>query len=133
MQNLIKSLLESKQLLVISIIYSVFITIIFLIPTNEMPKLLHFLIPIDKIIHVFIFLALTFLWLSYINSLLNNTKPIVLFFILVVCLLYGILIEVIQEFYVSSIEAEFFDIIADLLGVSLGLLFFRNYKNRITS
>ncbi len=133
MQNLIKSLLESKQLLVISIIYSVFITIIFLIPTNEMPKLLHFLIPIDKIIHVFIFLALTFLWLSYINSLLNNTKPIVLFFILVVCLLYGILIEVIQEFYVSSREAEFFDIIADLLGVSLGLLFFRNYKNRITS
>jgi|TARA_B100001063_G_scaffold204642_1_gene199250 VanZ family protein len=98
-----------------------------------MPKLLHFLIPIDKIIHVFIFLALTFLWLSYINSLLNNTKPIVLFFILVVCLLYGILIEVIQEFYVSSREAEFFDIIADLLGVSLGLLFFRNYKNRITS
>ena len=133
MQNLIRSLLESKQLLVISIIYSVFITIIFLIPTNEMPKLLHFLIPIDKIIHVFIFLALTFLWLSYINSLLNNTKPIVLFFILVVCLLYGILIEVIQEFYVSSREAEFFDIIADLLGVSLGLLFFRNYKNRITS
>ena len=133
MQNLIKSLLESKQLLVISIIYSVFITIIFLIPTNEMPKLLHFLIPIDKIIHVFIFMALTFLWLSYINSLLNNTKPIVLFFILVVCLLYGILIEVIQEFYVSSREAEFFDIIADLLGVSLGLLFFRNYKNRITS
>ena len=133
MQNLIKSLLESKQLLVISIIYSVFITIIFLIPTNEMPELSNFLIPIDKIIHVFIFLALTFLWLSYINSLLNNTKPIVLFFILVVCLLYGILIEVIQEFYVSSREAEFFDVIADLLGVSLGLLFFRNYKNRITS
>jgi VanZ family protein len=98
-----------------------------------MPKLLHFLIPIDKIIHVFIFLALTFLWLSYINSLLNNTKPIVLFFILVVCLLYGILIEVIQEFYVSSREAEVFDVIANLLGVSLGLLFFRNYKNRITS
>ena len=133
MQNLIKSLLESKQLLVISIIYSVFITIIFLIPTNEMPELSNFLIPIDKIIHVFIFLALTFLWLSYINSLLNNTKPIVLFFILVVCLLYGILIEVIQEFYVSSREAEVFDVIADLLGVSLGLLFFRNYKNRITS
>ncbi len=133
MQNLIKSLLESKQLLVISIIYSVFITIIFLIPTNEMPELSNFLIPIDKIIHVFIFMALTFLWLSYVNSFLNNTKPIVLFFIMVVCLLYGILIEVIQEFYVLSREAEVFDVIADLIGVSLGLLFFRNYKNRITS
>jgi|TARA_B100001094_G_C17438778_1_gene442652 VanZ family protein len=98
-----------------------------------MPELSNFLIPIDKIIHVFIFMALTFLWLSYVNSFLNNTKPIVLFFIMVVCLLYGILIEVIQEFYVLSREAEVFDVIADLIGVSLGLLFFRNYKNRITS
>ena len=133
MQNLIKSLLESKQLLVNSIIYSVFITIIFLIPTNEMPELSNFLIPIDKIIHVFIFMALTFLWLSYVNSFLNNTKPIVLFFILVVCLIYGILIEVTQELYVSSRGAEVLDVIADLVGTGLGLLFFRNYKDRITS
>jgi VanZ family protein len=132
MQNLIKSLLDSKQLLVVCIIYSILITII-LIPIKELPKLLDFLIPIDKLIHVFIFLVLVFLWLLYINSLLNDTKPIVLFFILALCLLYGIIIEVIQEFLVLSRGAEVLDVIADLLGAILGLLFFRNYKNRITS
>ena len=133
MQNPIKSLLESKQLLVVCILYSVFITIIFLLPTKEIPKLFFTFIPIDKLVHVVIFLVLTFLWLFYVNSVLNDIKPIVLFFILAVCLFYGILIEVTQELYVSSRGAEVLDVIADLLGSSLGLLFFRNYKNRITS
>ena len=133
MQNPIKSLLESKQLLVVCILYSVFITIIFLLPTKEIPKLFDTFIPIDKLVHVVIFLVLTFLWLFYVNSVLNDIKPIVLFFILAVCLFYGILIEVTQELYVSSRGAEVLDVIADLLGASLGLLLFRNYKNRITS
>jgi len=133
MQNPIKSLLESKQLLVVCILYSLFITIIFLLPSKEIPELFDTFIPIDKLVHVFIFLVLTFLWLLYVNSVLNGTKPIALFFILAVCLLYGILIEVIQEHYLSSRGAEVLDVIADILGASLGLLFFRNYKNRITS
>ena len=133
MQNPIKSLLESKQLLVVCILYSVFITIIFLLPTKEISKLFDTFIPIDKLVHVVIFLVLTFLWLFYVNSVLNDIKPIVLFFILAVCLFYGILIEVTQELYVSSRGADVLDVIADLLGSSLGLLFFRNYKNRITS
>ena len=133
MQNPIKSLLESKQLLVVCILYSVFITIIFLLHTKEIPKLFDTFITIDKLVHVFIFLVLTFLWLLYVNSVLNDTKPILLLFILVASLFYGILIEVIQELYVSSRGAEVLDVIADLLGASLGLLFFSNYKNRITS
>ena len=133
MQNPIKSLLESKQLLVVCILYSVFITILFLLPTKEIPKLFNTIIPIDKLVHVFIFLVLTFFWLLYVNSVLNHTKPIVLLFILIASLFYGILIEVIQELYVSSRGAEVLDVIADLLGASLGLLLFRNYKNRITS
>ena len=133
MQNPIKSLLESKQLLVVCILYSVFITILFLLPTKEIPKLFNTFIPIDKLVHVFIFLVLTFLWSFYVNSVLNDTKPIVLLFILAASLFYGILIEVIQELYMSSRGAEVLDVIADLLGASLGLLFFSNYKNRITS
>ena len=133
MQNPIKSLLESKQLLVVCILYSVFITILFLLPTKEIPKLFNTFIPIDKLVHVSIFLVLTFLWLLYVNSILNDTKPIVLLFILIASLFYGILIEVIQELCLSSRGAEILDVIADLLGASLGLLFFRNYKNRITS
>ena len=78
MQNPIKSLLESKQLLVVCILYSVFITILFLLPTKEIPKLFDTFIPIDKLVHLFIFLVLTFLWLLYVNNVLNDTKPIFL-------------------------------------------------------
>ena len=104
-----------------------------MLPTKEIPKLFDTFIPIDKLVHLFIFLVLTFLWLLYVNNGLNDTKPIVLLFILVACLFYGILIEVIQELFVLSRGAEVLDVIADLLGASLGLLLFRNYKNRITS
>jgi len=104
-----------------------------LLPTKEIPKLFDTFIPIDKLVHLFIFLVLTFLWLLYVNNVLNDTKPIVLLFILVACLFYGILIEVIQELFVLSRGAEVLDVIADLLGASIGLLLFRNYKNRITS
>jgi len=104
-----------------------------LLPTKEIPKLFDTFIPIDKLVHLFIFLVLTFLWLLYVNNVLNDTKPIVLLFILVACLFYGILIELIQELFVLSRGAEVLDVIADLLGASLGLLLFRNYKNRITS
>jgi VanZ family protein len=104
-----------------------------LLPTKEIPKLFDTFIPIDKLVHLFIFLVLNFLWLLYVNNVLNDTKPIVLLFILIACLFYGILIEVIQELFVLSRGAEVLDVIADLLGASLGLLLFRNYKNRITS
>ncbi|MDA7549484.1 VanZ family protein [Flavobacteriaceae bacterium] len=104
-----------------------------MLPTKEIPKLFDTFIPIDKLVHLFIFLVLTFLWLLYVNNVLNDTKPIVLLFILVACLFYGILIEVIQELFVLSRGAEVLDVIADLLGASIGLLLFRNYKNRITS
>ncbi len=104
-----------------------------MLPTKEIPKLFDTFIPIDKLVHLFIFLVLTFLWLLYVNNVLHDTKPIVLLFILVACLFYGILIEVIQELFVLSRGAEVLDVIADLLGASLGLLLFRNYKNRITS
>ena len=133
MQNPIKSLLESKQLLVVCILYSVFITILFLLPTKEIPKLFDTFIPIDKLVHLFIFLVLTFLWLLYVNNVLNDTKPIVLFLALLVCLLYGIIIEVSQELFVRSRKAEALDVLADLFGASIGLLLFWNFKDRIKS
>ena len=67
------------------------------------------------------------------DSHVFDTKPTVIFLILVLCLLYGIIIEVIQEFCVLLRGAEVLDVIADLLGAILGLLFFRDFKNRITS
>ena len=133
MQNLIGRLLESKQLFTICLSYSVVVTIVFLVPTKQVPSLFDFYIPIDKLVHIFIFLVLSFLWLAYIDRVLTNTKPIVLFLALLVCLLYGIIIEVSQELYVRSRKAEALDVLADLFGASIGLFLFWNFKDRIKS
>ena len=133
MQNLIGRLLESKQLFTICLSYSVVVTIVFLVPAKQVPSLFDFYIPIDKLVHIFIFLVLSFLWLTYIDRVLTNTKPIVLFLALLVCLLYGIIIEVSQELFVRSRKAEALDVIADLFGASIGLFLFWNFKDRIKS
>ncbi len=133
MQNLIGRLLESKLLFAICMSYSVVVTIVFLVPTKQDPSLFDFYIPIDKLAHIFIFLVLSFLWLAYIDRVLTNTKPIVLFLALLVCLLYGIIIEVSQELFVRSRKAEALDVLADLFGASIGLFLFWNFKDRIKS
>ena len=133
MQNLIGRLLESKQLFTICLSYSVVVTIVFLVPAKQVPSLFDFYIPIDKLVHIFIFLVLSFLWLAYIDRVLTNTKPIVLFLALLVCLLYGIIIEVSQELFVRSRKAEALDVLADLFGASIVLFLFWNFKDRIKS
>ena len=133
MQNLIGRLLESKQLFTICLSYSVVVTIVFLVPAKQVPSLFDFYIPIDKLVHIFIFLVLSFLWLAYIDRVLTNTKPIVLFLALLVCLLYGIIIEVSKELFVRSRKAEALDVLADLFGASIGLFLFWNFKDRIKS
>jgi VanZ family protein len=133
MQNLIGRLLESKQLFTICVSYSVVVTIVFLVPAKQVPSLFDFYIHIDKLVHIFIFLVLSFLWLAYIDRVLTNTKPIVLFLALLVCLLYGIIIEVSQELFVRSRKAEALDVLADLFGASIGLFLFWNFKDRIKS
>jgi VanZ family protein len=109
------------------------VTIVFLVPAKQVPSLFDFCIPIDKLVHIFIFLVLSFLWLAYIDRVLTNTKPIVLFLALLVCLLYGIIIEVSQELFVRSRKAEALDVLADLFGASIGLFLFWNFKDRIKS
>ncbi|RZP16042.1 MAG: hypothetical protein EVA38_02630 [Flavobacteriales bacterium] len=133
MQNLIGRLLESKLLFTICVSYSVLVTIVFLVPAKQFPSLSDFYIPIDKLAHIFIFLVLSFLWLAYIDRVLTKTKPIVLFLALLVCLLYGIIIEVSQELFVRSRKAEALDVLADLFGASIGLSLFWNFKDRIKS
>lgn len=69
----------------------------------------------DKIAHTSAFLLLTILgFLSYIN-----VSPIKLIFFIT---LYGVLIEVLQEFMHFGRTFEFFDILADFTGSVLGVV-----------
>ena len=133
MTKLIKKLSEAKTLLRISIGYTIAITYAFLTPIKKTISIDLF-IPIDKFVHIFLYFILTFLWLNYIftkKKQKNVIKTIVVFFI--VCIIYGIVIEVIQELWIPTRGADLLDIIANVIGIILGSFLILNIKNRIKS
>lgn len=131
MTELIKKLLGLKTLLSIGLVYTIFITTAFLLPASEIPKV-RFVHINDKVIHVLIHFILAFIWMSYFfifNKRRINFKNILI--IILLCIFYGIIIEIIQQLLIASRHADIFDILANTTGSLLGALVFWNVKNRI--
>ena len=129
MTELIKKLLGLKTLFLLGLTYTLFITTAFLLPISEIPKDGIFN---DKAIHVILYIVLSFIWLLYYyvfnkrNIKLNNV-----IITLMLCFIYGIIIESIQELFLTSRHADILDILANTIGSVIGTLVFWNVKNRI--
>ena len=129
MTELIKKLLGLKTLFLLGLTYTLFITTAFLLPIREIPKDGIFN---DKAIHVILYIVLSFIWLLYYyvfnkrNIKLNNV-----IITLMLCFIYGIIIESIQELFLTSRHADILDILANTIGSIIGTLVFWNVKNRI--
>lgn len=133
MTKLIKKLSEAKTVFFISLIYSVFITIAFLTPLKGTANF-KFFIPPDKLIHLSFYTILAFIWNYYFSISKNNIKINQLITVVILaCLIYGIIIEVIQELWVPTRGADVFDVLANLTGAILGSILFLNVKKRIKS
>lgn len=124
----IKPILGSKTVLWLAILYSIGITILFFMPTNQLPSV--GLYGVDKIVHIIIFFFLTILWQLVVfkrrgDRLTNRIS----FWILGVILVFGILIEVLQGEVTVSRTGNFYDVLADLLGAVMGVLVFQKVKH----
>ena len=119
---LIKHLLADKRLLFIAIIYSCLITVLFFIPSQDLPKTQ--LLEADKLVHILVYFILVNLWMLYLyvsNDYHFEKKwiPILLLSIL----LYGIIIEIFQGLFTVSRSADILDVVSNLLGSLLGIFF----------
>ena len=129
MTQLIRKLLRVKSLLFIGLFYTFFITIIFLLPSSELPKVEIFN---DKVIHTLLYIILSFVWLLFF-FIYNNRNILFknLLGILLLCIVYGIIIEILQQLLITSRQADINDVMSNLLGSIIGASAFWNVKNRI--
>ena len=94
-------------------------SILFILPGSALPKENWFdRIRMDKMVHVGLFAVLIFLWRSSFDWEINSYHFVLLF----LALLYGLLIELIQLYWVPHRSFDLYDILSDMIGSIVGLL-----------
>lgn len=94
------------------------------IPTNDWLELLS----VDKLVHASIFFGLTCLWLVHLYKLQKvNTVSVSL--VIISCVSYGGLLEIMQATLFSQRSADWLDFIANSFGCLMGLLFYMRKKD----
>lgn len=135
MPQLTKNLLGRKFWLIIALGYTLFITVLFLMPASDLPKLsIWSSIPyFDKWVHSSFHAVLALLWFKVLAP--KGKKVIRRTIILLVfsCLLYGIVIEVIQYSLNDGRNADGWDVLANFTGTLIGVIIFTLIKKQITT
>ncbi len=123
MQKIIKHLLTDKSIF-IALVLSIFILIVSLIPINS--KLLDEVKYSDKVVHVLFYLTLCLSWLFYFRAKQKIKQKFIIAFGIFV---YGIIIEVLQSDFTTYRTGSLFDVLANTVGIAIGLLVFEKlYK-----
>ena len=123
MMQLIKKLSEPRILLFLGVAYTIFITVISLLPASEIPNIK--ISNADKIAHILIHAVLSLMWLWFCftaNKGQISGKNISV--VLVLCFLYGLGIEAGQKWFVTSRTFDLYDVVANCLGSIFGLILY---------
>lgn len=128
MMRHIKRILGSKTIFWLAIFYNIVITTLFFIPTSGLPSVGG--AGMDKVAHVLFFFFLTMLWQLVIFKRRGDKLTIRSSILLLgLILIYGTLIEILQGQLTASRTADFFDVVADLVGAGIGVLVFHKVKH----
>ena len=93
------------------------ITLLLCIPGTKLPKVQwHDKIFLDKWIHFFLFLVLVFLWCR--TYTIKTTKKFLL--VTVLCIVYGIAMELVQQYFIPFRSFDLRDMMANSLGAIAG-------------
>lgn len=123
MQKVIKKLLKGK----LKIVFAITITIaILLLSLLKLPQYKTNISNLDKWQHSFAYFILSISWL-----LVFYQKPNKKYIIVFLCIFFGIIIEILQEVLTGYRTGDVLDILANSVGVIIGLLFFiQIYKKK---
>ena len=113
-------------LLILTVVYSVALAAVSLIRLNNLPDVgVSFG---DKIFHFLAYCLLTYLWFNAFFYSFKLKKKQAIFFAVIISVLFGILIEVLQDTMTVSRVLDIYDVIANTLGALLAsiALWFKN-------
>ncbi len=105
-----------------SLIITILITILSLLPGSDTPKI-HFInIPyLDKYIHFFMYFFLSGI-IIFDSKRVGDRNLKFYLIIITAIIIFGITLESIQENYITGRSGEFFDVIANSTGTIIGLI-----------
>jgi VanZ family protein len=120
------ALKKNVSSIVFAVIWFLLVTTLLCIPGTRLPKITwQDKIWLDKWVHIFLFMILVILW-SKAYSHTKNTHidgRKILFKIMVVGCLYGILMEIVQKYFIPFRSFDLGDILADGIGCFAGYFF----------
>jgi len=122
--------LNSKTTFFTAVIWLLLVTVLLCLSGTELPKI-NWLDKIwfDKWVHMGLFLVLVITWCSYFSKKLPPEAFLQKIFLLVtVCAIaYGILMELVQHFFIPFRSFDAGDIIADGVGSLVGFFYSKRY------
>jgi len=120
------ALKKNVSTIVFAAIWLLLITTLLCIPGSKLPKIgWQDKIWFDKWIHIFLFMVLVILWskaYSHKKNIQDSSRKI-FFQIMIVGCLYGILMELVQKYFIPFRSFDLGDIIADAIGCVAGYFF----------
>jgi VanZ family protein len=111
----------------IAILYLVTIAVISLIPSHDLPQFTKFK-DIDKVIHVCMYMGLSFLACWSFEIRRDRMKP--LYLMLAAVFMYGVLMEILQRTMHNGRDFDFKDMLANLMGTIVGILIYRYFDKQ---
>ena len=117
--------MRTYKAFIIPVAWLLIITFLLCIPGTQLPKIKwENKIFLDKWAHVFLFMVLVILWnkaYSGKKDIQANTRKI-FFQIMILGFLYGILMEIVQKYFILNRSCDLIDILANGAGCFIGYL-----------
>ena len=115
--------MSARQARVMAILWLVIISVLFFLPGSALPKETWLdKIYFDKWVHVGFFAVLFFLW-RFSFAVGNKYN----WWILLLALCYGLGVEAVQHYFIANRSFDIGDVIADMCGAVVGILFWGWY------
>ena len=115
--------LQRKSYRMLTVLWAFFILVLCVIPGKDLPN--SNIWQIDKVVHFALYLILAYLLFASAANRLHKTQLI----LLAISMIYGFIIECIQDFFLLDRFFDWNDVLANSVGAFIGVVVFRLVKH----